>query len=99
MGLADSQHIGRIAIHPTNPEVVYVAAVGRLWGPNRERGLYKTTDGGKTWHNTLFLDEDTGITGLATVTDKLVQQDFADLNRRLTQAGAPAIRLAPPGRR
>ena len=65
MGLGDSHHIGRITIHPANPEVVYVAAVGRLWGPNRERGLYKTTDGGNTWKNTLFINEDTGFTDVA----------------------------------
>jgi photosystem II stability/assembly factor-like uncharacterized protein len=61
MGLKDSHHIGRILIHPANPDVVYVAALGRLWGPNKERGLYKTTDGGKTWKQVLFINEDTGI--------------------------------------
>jgi photosystem II stability/assembly factor-like uncharacterized protein len=49
MGLRDTHHIGRIVIHPTNPDIVYVAALGHLWGPNKERGLFKTTDGGKTW--------------------------------------------------
>ena len=49
MGLKKSFQIGRIAIHPTDPAVVYVGALGRLYGPNEERGLYKTTDGGKTW--------------------------------------------------
>jgi photosystem II stability/assembly factor-like uncharacterized protein len=49
MGLRDSQHIGRIIIHPKDPNTVYVAALGHLWGPNKERGLFKTTDGGKTW--------------------------------------------------
>lgn len=48
-GLADTHHIGRIAVHPTNPDVACVAALGHFWGPNRERGLYKTTDGGKSW--------------------------------------------------
>ena len=48
-GLKDTQHIGRIVVHPTNPDVAYVAALGHIWGPNKERGLYKTTDGGKTW--------------------------------------------------
>ncbi len=65
MGLPDSQHIGRIAVHPANPDIVYVAAVGRLWGPNSERGLYKTTDGGNTWKNMLFINEDTGFTDVA----------------------------------
>jgi hypothetical protein len=48
-GLADSKMIGRIAIHPSNPNVVFVAAAGHLWGPNAERGLYRTADGGRTW--------------------------------------------------
>ncbi len=65
MGLTETQAIARIVIHPTNPDIVYVAAVGGLWGPSRERGLYKTTDGGRTWTNILFLNEDTGITDVA----------------------------------
>ncbi len=65
MGLKDSHHIGRIVIHPTNPDIVYVAAGGHLWGPNKERGLFKTSDGGKTWVNTKFIDENTGFTDVA----------------------------------
>jgi len=65
MGLKDTHHIGRIVIHPTNPDVVYVAALGHLWGPNKERGLFKTTDGGKTWINTKFIDENTGFVDVA----------------------------------
>jgi len=65
MGLADTKHIGRIVIHPTNPDIVYVAAAGHLFGPNRERGLFKTTDGGKTWTNTKFIDENTGFIDVA----------------------------------
>jgi photosystem II stability/assembly factor-like uncharacterized protein len=65
MGLRDTHHIGRIVIHPTNPDIVYVAALGHLWGPNRERGLFKTTDGGKTWNNTKFIDENTGFVDVA----------------------------------
>src|SRR5712691_3013735 len=53
MGLRDSKHIGRIVIDPRDPNIVYVAAVGHLWGPNKERGLFKTTDGGKSWANVL----------------------------------------------
>ena len=49
MGLRDTHHIGEIVTHPTDPDIVYVAAQGHLWGYNRERGLFKTTDGGKTW--------------------------------------------------
>ena len=65
LGLPDTHHIGRVVVHPTNPDVVYVAALGHLWGPNKERGLYKTTDGGKTWTNTKFVDEDTGFVDVA----------------------------------
>lgn len=62
VGLKETQSIGRIVVHPKDPNIVYVAAVGHLFGPNKERGLYKTTDGGKTWTNTNFINEDTGFT-------------------------------------
>jgi photosystem II stability/assembly factor-like uncharacterized protein len=65
MGLADSEHIGRIIIHPKNPDIVYVATLGRLWGPNPERGVYKTTDGGVTWKAVKQIGEDTGFVDLA----------------------------------
>jgi photosystem II stability/assembly factor-like uncharacterized protein len=65
MGLAETHNIGGIAVHPVNPDVVYAAAPGRLWGPNKERGVYKTTDGGKTWKLVLFVNEDTGVVDLA----------------------------------
>src|SRR5881396_2149440 len=65
VGLADSHHIGRIVIHPTDPNVVWVAAAGHLWGPSKERGVYKTTDGGRTWSNVLFVNEDTGVNDIA----------------------------------
>ena len=61
MGLENTHHISRLAIHPTNPDVVFVGAVGHLWGPNPERGVYKTTDGGETWELVLFVDENTGV--------------------------------------
>ena len=64
MGLKDSHTTGRIAIHPTNPDIVYVAVLGHLWGPNSERGIYKTTDGGKTWQVSKFIDENTGFIDL-----------------------------------
>jgi photosystem II stability/assembly factor-like uncharacterized protein len=60
MGLKETRHTGRIAIHPTNPDVVWVAAQGRLWGPNPERGVFKTTDGGVTWRKVLYVDANTG---------------------------------------
>ncbi|MBY0228317.1 MAG: PDZ domain-containing protein [Gemmataceae bacterium] len=61
MGLRKSFQTGKILIHPTNPDIVYVGALGRLWGPNEERGLYKTEDGGKTWKKVLHIDDDTGV--------------------------------------
>ncbi len=60
MGLEKSFQIGHIAIHPKDPNIVYVAALGRLWGPSEERGVYRTRDGGKTWTKILYADERTG---------------------------------------
>ncbi len=65
VGLRDSHHIGRIVTHPTNPDIVFVAAMGHLWGPNAERGLYRTTDGGRSWQAVLQVDEDTGVVDVA----------------------------------
>jgi photosystem II stability/assembly factor-like uncharacterized protein len=61
MGLKESRQIGMIAIDPRNTDVVYIAAEGSIWGPGGERGLYKTTDGGKTWNKSLNISENTGI--------------------------------------
>lgn len=60
MGLADSHHIGKVLIDANDPNIVYVAAMGHQWTPNRERGVFKTTDGGRTWTQALFLDDVTG---------------------------------------
>ncbi|MBV8834691.1 MAG: hypothetical protein JO108_36310, partial [Acidobacteriaceae bacterium] len=60
VGLKDSRAIGKIIIHPTNPDIVYVAVVGHPYGPNPERGVFRTTDGGKTWMKVLFVNNDTG---------------------------------------
>jgi photosystem II stability/assembly factor-like uncharacterized protein len=64
VGLKETQTIARIVVHPKNPAIAYVAAVGHLFGPNQERGVFKTTDGGKTWTNTKFVDENTGFTDI-----------------------------------
>ena len=61
MGLEKTQHIGRIAVHPTNPNVVYVAALGAAWKANAERGLYKTEDGGQTWKLIKFISDKAGF--------------------------------------
>ena len=61
MGLKKVFQVGRIAIHPKDPNIVYVGTLGRLWGPSEDRGLFKTTDGGKTWKKILYVDDKTGI--------------------------------------
>ena len=64
MGLADSRQISAIVIHPTKPDTVYVAAMGYEWGRNSERGIFKTTDGGKSWDKILFINDTTGFIDL-----------------------------------
>ena len=60
LGLPESQHIGKILLHPTDNNTAWVAVLGHLYSPNKERGIYKTTDGGQTWKQTLYIDENTG---------------------------------------
>ncbi len=62
VGLENTERIHRIALHPDNPDIVYAAALGTLWGENSDRGIYKTTNGGQTWEKILFVDEKTGAT-------------------------------------
>ena len=64
MGLRETQSIARVIAHPTNPDVAWVAASGHLFRANPERGVFKTTDGGRTWNKVLFVDDDTGATDL-----------------------------------
>jgi photosystem II stability/assembly factor-like uncharacterized protein len=65
MGLVETGRIGRVIVHPTNPDIVFACALGRMTGPQQERGVYRTMDGGKTWERVLFADENTGCSGLA----------------------------------
>ena len=60
IGLQNSEHVGRIRVHPENPEVVYAAVMGNLWKPNEERGLYRSTDGGDTWEKILYVSDKAG---------------------------------------
>jgi photosystem II stability/assembly factor-like uncharacterized protein len=87
MGLRDTQHIGRVIIDPVDSETVYVAALGRLWGANNERGVFKTTDGGRTWTNVKFIDQDTGF----------VDMVMDPNNRHVLYAAAYQRRRAPWG--
>ena len=87
IGLKDTQSIARVVVHPTNPNVVYAAVIGHLFGPNKERGLYKTIDGGKTWTNTKFIDEDTGFTDVVMDPSKPDTLYAASYQRRRTAHG------------
>lgn len=97
MGLKETRHISRIVIHPANPNIVYVAAMGHLWGPNSERGLYKSEDGGTTWRKILFVNDDTGIADLAMdPEDPLILYAAAYEHRRLPylyRSGGPGSGL------
>src|SRR5258708_31158348 len=65
MGLEDTGRIGRVIVHPKNPDIVFVCALGRATGPQQERGVYRTTDGGAHWTRVLFVSENTGCSGLS----------------------------------
>jgi photosystem II stability/assembly factor-like uncharacterized protein len=65
MGLRDSHHIARIVIHPGNPDIVYVAAIGHLFSANEERGLFRTRNGGQTWEKVLYINDEVGVIDVA----------------------------------
>ena len=65
LGLEETRHIGRIVVHPSNPDVLWVAAQGALHGPNKERGVYKSVDGGKSWRQVLYVNDKTGSNDLS----------------------------------
>jgi photosystem II stability/assembly factor-like uncharacterized protein len=96
-GLRETHHIGRIVVDPHNPRIAYVAALGHLWGPNRQRGVFKTTDGGRHWEHTLALDDETGCADLALdPTDALTVFAAAYRVRRGPfLAGDPAVQFGP----
>src|SRR6266478_170560 len=86
-GLEATHHIGRIVIHPKNPEVVYVAALGHLWAANPERGVYKTSDGGKSWSQVLKINDDTGVSDIALDPESPDTLYAASYQRRRTPYG------------
>ncbi len=65
LGLADTRHIGRVRVHPTNPDRVYVAALGHAFGPNEERGVFRSKDGGATWEKVLYVSDKAGAVDLS----------------------------------
>jgi photosystem II stability/assembly factor-like uncharacterized protein len=97
VGLADSAHIGRIVVHPHDPKTAWVAALGRLWGSNPERGIFKTGDGGKSWQHVLNLGDETGCVDLAIdPSDPQVLYTAAYRVRRDAFAGGnPAVQFGP----
>jgi len=64
LGLEETHHISQVRVHPTNPDIVYVGAYGHAFGPNLERGVYKTSDGGKTWKKVLYKSDKAGVIDL-----------------------------------
>ena len=95
LGLENTEQIAAIAIHPRDPQIVWLAAMGHLWGRNAERGVFKTTDGGRTWRKVLYLDDMTGCIDIA-----LDPQDpkilYASMWQRLRSGGAE-MRESGPG--
>lgn len=85
LGLKDTERIKRIVVDPNNPDVACVCALGKEWGPNIERGVFKTTDGGKSWNKILYIDEDTGCADLTMEND----------NPRIMYAGMWTFRRKP----
>ncbi|MEO0481008.1 MAG: hypothetical protein AAF196_16175 [Planctomycetota bacterium] len=84
VGLEKTEHIGRIVVHPNDPNTAYVAALGALYSPNRDRGLYKTTDGGENWEMSKWINEDTGFVDVAlspTAPDTILAASY-DRRRR-----------------
>jgi len=87
VGLRDSHHIGRIVLHPSNPDVAFVAALGHLWGANAERGLYRTSDGGRSWTPVLQVNSDTGVVDVAMDPSNPDTMYAATYQRRRTAFG------------
>ena len=85
VGLDDTEHVRRVRIHPNNPDIAYACAMGRAWGPNEQRGVFRTRDGGESWEKILYLDEDTGCSDL----------DMSWSNPRILYAGMWTFRRKP----
>jgi photosystem II stability/assembly factor-like uncharacterized protein len=87
VGLRDTQQVGRVRVHPRDPDTAWVAALGHTFGPNAERGVFRTRDGGKSWSKVLFVDENTGVVDLA----------LDPTNPRVLYAAAWQVRRLPWG--
>ena len=97
VGLRDTHHVGRVAVHPRDPDVAYVAALGHLWGSNRERGLFRTRDGGATWKHVLALDQETGCVDVALdpVDPDTVYAAAYRVRRDAFAGGTPPVQFGP----
>jgi photosystem II stability/assembly factor-like uncharacterized protein len=98
-GLHNTHHIGRIAVHPTNPDIAYVAALGHFWGANPERGLFKTVDGGKTWEKSKFIDNNTGFVDVQMDLEnpEILYAAAWQLRRDAFSGGSPAKQTSETG--
>ncbi|HZY85396.1 MAG TPA: hypothetical protein VFE78_11235 [Gemmataceae bacterium] len=96
-GLDDTHHIGRVVVHPRRPDTVYVAALGHLWGPNRQRGVFKTEDGGRTWRHVLAPAADTGCVDLVMAPDdpETLYAAAWRVRRDGFAGGNPAVQFGP----
>ncbi len=97
MGLEATRHISRVFVHPRNPDKVYVAAQGNPWGPNEERGVYLSEDGGKNWKKILYVNENSGIADLSVDASNpdIMMVTSWDFNRKpwVVQSGGPGSRV------
>jgi len=96
VGLRETRHIGRVLVDPRNPDIVLVAALGRAYGPNLERGVFRSTDGGQSWQKVLYKDENTGAVDLAVDPDNS-QTVFATLWRTRRPPWSTYAPLGGPG--
>jgi photosystem II stability/assembly factor-like uncharacterized protein len=96
-GLDDTHHIGRVVVHPRRPDTLYVAALGHLWGPNRQRGVFKTEDGGRTWRHVLAPAADTGCVDLVMAPDdpETLYAAAWRVRRDGFAGGNPAVQFGP----
>ena len=104
IGLRDTRHIGKIRVHPHDPDTVWVAALGHAFGPNKERGVFKSTDGGATWRQVLFVSEKAGAVDLTVdpANPRVLYAGVWEAYRSFWQisSGGPGQRaVAEPGRR
>ena len=94
LGLETTEEIAAIVIDPRDPQTVYVGATGHLWGRNPDRGVYKTTDGGRTWRKVLYVDDMTGCMDLG-IDPRNPSTLYATMWQRMRSGGAEMIESGP----